>query len=133
MIASTRAAIAAHLAAWPGLTGIPVLDVMPDDVNEVPCVVVGRPSLAPSRDQLVDQIETTCVVVGRRLNDSGAQPELDGLADTVLLAAFAKIDGLMSWAATEVRADPQTTVVAGMEHPVYLVTLTTVEPRPCPD
>lgn len=133
MIAETRAALAAHLRATASLAGVTVLDVMPDDINDVPCIVIGRPSLAPSREAQVDQMETTCFVVGRRLNDAGAQPELDALADAVLIAAFSRIDGIPSRGAVEVRADPQTVSIGGMEHPVYLVTLTTVEPRPCGD
>lgn len=133
MIASIRTAIAEHLRGSASLSGVTILDTMPDDLNEVPCLVVGRPSMQPSRDANVDEYQTTVFTVGRRLNDSGAQPELDALADAVLVAAFSRIEDLVGSLAVDVRADPQTVAVAGVEHPVYLVTLTTVEPRPCGD
>lgn len=133
MIATVRAAIATHLRETASLANVTVLDAMPDDLNDVPCLVVGRPSMQPSRDANVDEYRTTVFAVGRRLNDSGAQPELEALADAVLVAAFARIEDLVPGLAVEVRADPQTVAVAGVEHPVYLVTLVTVEPRPCGD
>jgi hypothetical protein len=133
VIAETRSSIAEHLRTTPSLAGVTVLDQMPDDLNDVPCLVVGRPSIAPGRESQVDEVETVVFVVGRRLSDSGAQPELDALADAVYAAAFARIVGLPGIGSIEVRADPNTTAIAGVEHPVYLVSLTTVAPRPCGD
>jgi hypothetical protein len=131
MLADTRTAIFDHLAGWPSLADVPVLGVLPDDINEVPCVVVGRPSLSPSPEVAIDQIDTGVFVVGRRINDTAAQPELEQLADQVLLALYAPLVAVPGGAAFELRADPQTVTVAALEHPCYLVTVSTPSPQPC--
>lgn len=51
----------------------------PDDVAELPCYVIQRPSL--SYDVQFATATTFVDVIGRRLNDDEAQQELDDAAD----------------------------------------------------
>lgn len=130
MIADYRAAVAAHMSGQPDLVDLPVHSFLPDDVNEVPCLVVGRPSYYPGREAGVDNLDVPLYVVGRRLHDEEAQVELDQWTDLVLVHAMQRIPGPPQ-VSTAVRASPETVQVAGSDFPAYVVTLTLAAPTPC--
>lgn len=129
MISDYRSAVFDFLAAQADLADLTPHRYLPDDVNEVPALVVGRPSFFPTRDANVAAIDVPLYVVGRRLNDDGAQEELDAWADRVLVHAHRRIPGVQ--VATGVRATPETVQVAGQDFPAYLITLTTQQAAPC--
>lgn len=80
-IADTRAWVHGIVDAG---TELPVLRWLPEQANELPCFVVGRPDLDedPTR-RGIQQIAIPVYALGRTLRDDDAQTELDGLADVL--------------------------------------------------
>ena len=86
----------------------------PDDVTDVPCVVVDRPTVTSDVQHHV--FTTPVVVIGRRDNTTDAQQELD---DAAVRVAFL-ITG-PDYAVT--RIEPSTATVADQTYPSYTLTV----------
>jgi hypothetical protein len=104
---------------------LPVWEVLPEDVPQVPCAVIGRPSLVPDPDITTGVLASTVVtVVGRRYTAEEPQTELDDTTWSVL-AAFNYFGGLRSsnFQRLVVSAvDPDLVAIAADEYPVYRIT-----------
>lgn len=107
-IHGTREFLAAQLK---GLD-CPVWTFKPDDLTEVPCVVVDKPTLTIN----VQLMEVTCsvIVIGRRTNDEDAQTELDDLAEAAMLA-------LRGPDVNVSLVEPIQVTVAELNHPGYRI------------
>lgn len=126
MITELRGAVAQLL------TGVswPVHRWLPDDVAELPCIGVTRPSLSPD-DAAPGAIITGAVpvmVVGSRLNDTSAQADLDTTTDEIIqrFGGLAKVIRIEDPLINSVRLDavtPTTVTVAGQEYPAYDLTV----------
>lgn len=100
------------------LTGLPwpVYPYIPEDVNEIPCVVVGRPSI----DQLLDfqpgdfTTEIPVMVLGSRINDQDAQDQMDLVGD-IVIARF--------YATHQFQVTSTLEMVAGLTYPAYTITV----------
>jgi hypothetical protein len=92
-------------------TGVPALVVhqwFPEDVPELPCAVVGRPTLLPDPDAATAILATTVItVVGRRYTADEAQDELDRMTWSVL--------GSLNWLRGTRTADVQRLIVSSVE------------------
>lgn len=110
MISHVRQMVASNLdkADWP------VYSFKPDDMENVPCVVVDRPTV-----EINVQLHTVTVpviVIGRRDGTEEAQRELDDAASTVAR--------MMAGPDFDVqRIDPITAVVAELTYPAYQITV----------
>lgn len=100
---------------------LPVYGFVPDDANELPCIVVGPGSLADAETGVYD-IDLSVYVLGRRLSDEQAQVELDDLADKVIIA-LGGTRGRDSFAVT--RSTPQIVTVGGTDIPSHNLTVET--------
>jgi hypothetical protein len=121
MFAEFRAEVHDTLAA--SLNGTPLWDVLPDDVNELPCVVVGRPSGHQTKQAVVFDLDLQVFVVGRRQQAGASEDELTALADTVF-AALGGTRGIRAPAGLSIavtRVDPRLLTIAGNECPAYAV------------
>lgn len=102
--------IAANLTSAPWS----VYSYKPDDVTDVPCVVVDRPTVDINVSH--HTFTTPVVVIGRRDGSEDAQRELDdATSDVARLLAGPEI--------AVVRIDPATATVADLTHPAYRVTV----------
>ena len=86
----------------------------PDDVNDVPCVVVDRPSLTINVQHHV--CTTPVVVIGRRDGTEDAQRELDDVTTWVAR-------NLAGPEFAVIRVEPVTATVAELTYPAYEVTV----------
>jgi hypothetical protein len=106
MITEIRQMIADALASAPW----PVHPFEPDDVNELPCYVVSRPSLT------FDVLDATATVpvyaIGRRLNDAESQAELDAATDAAWEALLGPSIGVVAVIPTE-------RIAASVSRPAY--------------
>lgn len=82
MITSTRSAIADVLRTR--FPAVPVLGDLPDDLAEVPAIVVGRPTVSEGDSEALLDLQTPVWLIGRRIEGTGSDSELDALADSVL-------------------------------------------------
>jgi hypothetical protein len=85
MLSSYRAAIHDVLAFASNLS-IAVWDKIPDNLNELPCVVVGRPGAVPSADSGVFEMTVEVFVIARRQQAGDYEKELLDLTDEVWTA-----------------------------------------------
>lgn len=108
MIAEIRAMLARSLSTldWP------VYQYKPDDLNEVPCFVVDRPSV----DVDVQTYIARCavLVIGRRINDDDAQEELDRVTEAAMLAIRGPDINVST-------VEPVVAMVAELTHPAYRI------------
>jgi len=99
---------------------------LPEDVPEVPCVVVGRPLITPDPDAPVAALATIPVtVVGRRYTADAAQAELDD-ATWAVLAAFNWLRGMHTADVQRLNVttvEPDLVSIAGDEYPVYRISV----------
>jgi hypothetical protein len=108
--------------------GVAVFPTLPDDVADLPCVVVGRPALSPSETDLPTlAIRTPVYVVGSRVIHEDSQDELDQLTSDVL-AAFGlnryEVDlGSLLIGGRIESASPTMLTIAGQDYPGYIVTI----------
>ena len=121
MFAEFRTEVVAVLTA--ALPDVPLWAVLPDDVNELPCVVVGRPGGRQTSERVVFDLDALVFVVGRRQQAGGSEDELIALADRVFMALGGtrgtKSPGGDVIAVT--RVDPRMLTIAGLECPAYTV------------
>jgi hypothetical protein len=103
---------------------VAVYSYLPNDVAELPCYVVGRPSVRESGQAAVMTLTLDVTLAGRRISDEDTQAELDVLADELfdLLGGTRSVvvDGghLRCTGIT-----PGTVVVAGLETPTYVASI----------
>lgn len=115
MYAEFHAAVYELLVA--AVTDVGVWDYVPDDINEVPCVVVGRPSGAATFPVVVFDLELPVYVVGRR-QQAGSEAELLALVDR-LFTVLGETRGAADWKVA--RVAPTVVTIAGLECPAYTV------------
>ena len=110
MITKLRRMVASNLenAPWP------VYSYKPDDVNEIPCIVVDRPTIEINVQH--HTVSLPVVVIGRRDGTEDAQTELDDTASEVArMLAGPEL-------AVE-RIEPATAGVAELVYPAYQITV----------
>lgn len=104
---------------------VPVYGYLPDDVAELPCHVVGRPTGRETGTPAVVRMTLDVTLLGRRISDEDSQKQLDTLADDLLalLGGTRNVtvgdNNRMHW--TEVT--PATVMVAGLEMPAYVTSI----------
>ena len=121
MLAEFRAEVVAVLAV--ALPDVAQWDEIPDDIAEVPCLVVGRPGARQTSTAVVFDLDLPVYVIGRRQRAGGAEDELTELADNVL-AALGGTRGARAphgLTVAVVRIDPRQLSIAGQECPAYAV------------
>src|SRR5262245_20718631 len=104
-----------------GRSSAPVYTFLPDDIAELPCLVVGRPTMRESRTAGVSTQTLTVTLLGRRISDEDSHFELDTLGDEL----YANLGGTKSvhHGRLHLRCTlfvPGTVTVAGQEMPAYL-------------
>jgi hypothetical protein len=103
-------------------TPLAVWDSIPDDVAEVPCIVVARPSSRQTSTAVVFDLFVDVIVVGRRQEAGGSEAELVDLADDVWTVLGGtrgtKPEGYDLGVVT---VDPRTVTIAGLDVPVYVL------------
>ena len=104
----------------------PVWDTIPDDVAEVPCLVVARPGADQTSTKVVFDLSLDVFVIGRRQQAGGSEDELVALADDVFLVfgetrSTSSLDGEFSLGV--VRIDPRVVTIAGLDCPAYVVSV----------
>jgi hypothetical protein len=118
MLASTRSRLF-DLIDGQGL--LPTRRYVPDDVSELPCIVIGPTSLNPGREAVVMEASVDVYVIGRRVGDDDSQSELDTYADHVL-TILGGTRGRDQFAVQSSR--PQLVTVAGVDYPAHVITAT---------
>jgi hypothetical protein len=102
--------IAANLESAPWS----VYSYKPDDVTDVPCIVVDRPSV--NIDVQHHRFTTPLVVIGRRDGSEDAQIELDNVtSECARLLAGPELGVVL--------IEPATATVAELTHPAYRITV----------
>ena len=122
VIAPFRRAVTALVAT----TKVPTYGWLPDSPAELPCQVVGRPSLRESGTAGVMTATLDVTLLGRRISDEDSQMELDTLADQLFLA----LGGTKNMRVGEliVRCTlflPGTVPVAELTYPAYIASVST--------
>lgn len=97
---------------------------VPDDVTALPCLVVGKPSARPAREDAVYDLSLVVYVLARRVDAGGPESELVGLADAVWLLLGGTRGTRHGDTFLDVNSiDTRTVEVAGVEHEAYLFTI----------
>lgn len=127
MLVEFRAAVAALVKPLTSEHPIEVLDRIPEDVNLLPCIVVGMPSASPSSEAGV-VFDRTCVlyVIGRKVDAGDPEGELVALADVVFTTlggsrGLRSVDGAQHLIIEAVAS--RVVQVAGLDHDAYLLTI----------
>jgi hypothetical protein len=107
-----------------GGTNAAVWDHIPDDINELPCVVVGNPLARQTTTRVVFDMGCELFVIGKRSYADGTQAELRALADELWLlfngTRVTSQDGVL----LQVRnLLPRTLQIAGLDCPAYSLTV----------
>jgi hypothetical protein len=100
---------------------LPLHRYLPDDVAELPCIVVGPVSVDDGEPGLFE-LQLDVFVCGRRLGDDDSQIELDDYADDVV-TILGGTQGRQLFSVTS--ATPQLVTVSGVEIPTYAITVET--------
>jgi hypothetical protein len=104
----------------------PVYPYLPDDIAHVPVLVVGRPSARESGIPAVMILELDVTLLGRRIADDDAQAELDAYGDELWFALGGTRGRKVGDSHLACRlVTPGTVLVAGLEHPAYIATVST--------
>lgn len=121
MFSEFRSEVVATIARE--LPTCPLWPEIPDDVAEVPCVVVGRSGGRTTAQAVVFDLTLVVYVIGRRQQAGQAEDELSTLADQVFLALGGTrgTKGPNGLAIAVTRLDPRSLVIAGQECPAYTV------------
>lgn len=123
IITDFRAAVVDVLTST---ASVPVIGFLPDDVAELPVLVVGRPSIREAGIKALMALSLDVTLLGRRISDDDSQAELDALADEL----FTNLGGTRNVKSNDLMLRctlilPATVLVAGLEYPAYLATVTT--------
>ena len=102
-----------------GLDVLPVWQWLPGDAEEVPCYVVGRPSVSEGDISALATVTVPVYAIGRTLRDDEAQAELDSAADALLNALWnpASTDSSLSMRLASMTAS--VIPIAALEYPAY--------------
>jgi hypothetical protein len=116
-----RRHLAEHLAAE---STLPVFRYQPDDITQLPCLVIGRPGKTETELPSVMTMRLDIVLLGRRVNDDDSQAELDAYDD----ATFAALGSTRSFKLGDVQyrcveGRAGTASVAAMDYPAYSYTV----------
>lgn len=107
-------------------TPVAVWDTVPDDVNELPCVVVGLPGATDTSVAVVYDLSLDVFAVGRRQGAGDSELELVALADD-LWVLLGGTRGTAESAADPVvdvtRIDPRVITIAGNDCSTYVITV----------
>ncbi len=122
--------IAGFRSAVRGLLGtqsvVPVVEFVPDDVANVPCVVVGRPDVRAGDAPTLFDLDLDLWVIGNRNVVGGTGDQLDEMTDEIL-ATFGGTRstsfGGVPLQATSVSA--RTVDIANFTYPCYTITVET--------
>ncbi len=105
---------------------VPVVEFVPDDVANVPCVIVGRPDVSEGDTATLFDLDLDLWVIGNRNVVGGTGRQLDEMADAIL----ATFGGTRSTSfngvplqATSVSA--RTVDIAKYTYPCYNITIET--------
>lgn len=123
MLAELRAAVVAVLK---DKLALPIWDIIPDDIAELPCIVVAMPGARETSTAVIFDVTLDVVVIARRQQAGGNEVELVTLADEVwtTLGATRGVrhePGDLVIAVT--RLDPRTITIAGQECPAYIISV----------
>ena len=121
MLAEFRAAVVHVLT---DKLDTPLWDIVPDDVAELPCIVVARPSASETTTAVVFDTSVDVIAIGRRQQAGGSEGELVALADDI----WQTLGGSRGVRDAEyvlgvVRLDPRVVTVAGQECSAYVITV----------
>lgn len=103
---------------------VAVWDYIPDDVNELPCAVVGRPLAAQTSTAVVYDIVLELMVIGRRQQAGGSEQELTEMADamwTLFRGTRGTKHGGLNLAVRNIY--PREESIAGLSHPAYVLSV----------
>lgn len=118
-----RGAVAEVLGA---VLDLPVYPVVPEQLNELPCVVVGRPSAGESNTPTVFDVDLDAYLIGPNVEAGGStSDELDRLADVVLdaLGGTFAVESSEGWSLGVTSVEPRSVEVAGTSFPTYLISI----------
>ena len=123
-----RAAVVEQITAV--LPALPLHPVIPEDVAEVPCSVVGLPSMAPGANTAIADLALDVYVVGRRVDAGGVEDELLGWSDS-LIGALGGASRVVSSQGVQIHivdSQPRVVTIAGKQYlsMVHTVTASTV-------
>lgn len=126
VITGVIAPFRSEVARLVNTTGLATYTYLPDDPGHLPCYVVGRPSIREGLTSGVMLMSVDVTLLGRRISDEDSQAELDAYGDQLFTVLGGtrnvKVDG------TYLRCElllPATVIVAGMEFPAYIATVST--------
>lgn len=104
---------------------LPVREFVPDDLAELPCIVLGAPSLGDGDEQGTYDLTLPVYVVGRRFGDDDAQDELTRYTDqTITIFGGTRGRRAHHHNFAVVAASPEVRSAGGTDVPVYLLTVT---------
>lgn len=116
-----RTAVSDRIAAQ--LPTVPLWRVVPNDIAEVPCIVVVRPAARETSVTVVFDLTVDTYVIGRTVDAGGSDDELVALADDVW-AAFLGTRGVRGDIPLEARSlEPRVVSIAGQDLPAYLIVI----------
>jgi len=120
MIVEHRAALAALIGELP----FPVHRTVPGDVAEVPCLVLGAPSVGQDSRPGILSLTSNIYVIGRRVDVAERDDELEEMCD-MLLIQLGGSHGVMhdNLGFSFETATAQTLSIAGVDFPTYVVTV----------
>lgn len=130
MLTGMRSAIVALLEASftspPRASQVDVYGRVPDDVNALPCMVVGYPSATPAAEAAVFDRAATVYVIARRPDVDDAEGELVALTDEAFdvlggTRGVRSLDGLIHLSVEGVAH--RVVQIAGLDHDAYLLTI----------
>lgn len=123
MLSGLRSAVADLLDAE---FDVDVYGRVPDDVNALPCMVVGYPSASPAAESAVFDRSVTVYVIARRVDADDAEGELITLADEAFVAlggtrGVRSLDGSLHLSVEGIAH--RVVQIAGLDHDAYLLTV----------
>lgn len=117
-ISVTRQLVHALLAGAP----VPLHRWLPGNVDDLPAIVVGRPSLTEGTSAALASITVPVHALGRTVRDDEAQAELDSLAD-LLVARLWKPPQTEGVSLGLTSCTPGVIEIAGVDVPAYTATV----------
>ena len=105
-------------------TPVAVWDRLPDDVAELPCVVVGLPGATDTSVAVVYDLSLDVFAIGRRQGAGDSEGELVALADDLwtLLGGTRGIQTTTADVIDVTRIDPRVITIAGLDCSTYVIT-----------
>jgi len=118
MLVEHRAALVQLLDQLP----FPINPTLPSNIAEVPCIVVGSPSISQSAQPGILTLTSNLYVLARTIDVAERDDELEQMTD-MLVEVLGGSHGTTEAAIglSMVRVDHRTVSVAGNDHPSYVV------------